>query len=214
MQAYGQPLARGCVRPRRRFERQDEKRAPVARAPEDSDEALVERIRAQDFDALRLLYERYGGQAFAVAYGVISSREAAEEIAQDTFLSVWRHAHTYDPSVGPVRPWLTSIVQNRAIDRLRRKSERRRHLPLDEAWIGTQGSADVFADAYASVQRDQIRTSLAQLPAEQRLAIQGVYYHGNTFAEVADKMGIPTGTVKSRVRLGLAKRRHLLAPMQ
>jgi RNA polymerase sigma-70 factor (ECF subfamily) len=64
------------------------------------------------------------------------------------------------------------------------------------------------------VQRDQVRASLAKLPDEQRLAIQGVYYQGNTFAEVADVMGVPTGTVKSRVRLGLAKLQRLLAPMR
>lgn len=213
MDADARALGRGYapVRPGRRASHADE--AQPAPPPEESDEALVARITLCDFDALRLLHDRYAGQAFAVAYRVVSNREAAEEVTQDTFVSVWRHARTYNPAVGPVRPWLTSIAQNRAVDRLRRASARQRNVSLNEAWMAASRT-DIFADAYANVQRDQVRASLAKLPDEQRLAIQGVYYQGNTFAEVADVMGVPTGTVKSRVRLGLVKLQRLLAPMR
>lgn len=184
--------------------------AAPACAPQDiADTDLLERIRDRDAGALSELYERYSRQAFALAYRMVTSREVAEEVTQDAFLSVWRQAGTYNAGVGRVRPWLLSIVHHRAIDRLRRTRDRMTAASLDEAWMTASG-ADVFGEVYAGLQRDQIRTALAQLPSEQRLAIDLAYFNGNTFVEIAEMTGVPVGTVKSRVRLGLGKLKKLL----
>ena len=174
-----------------------------------ADEALLERIRFRTLGALEELYDRYNRPAFALAFRIVSSREVAEEVVQDAFLSVWRQSQTYNSGVGRVRPWLLSIVHHRAIDRLRRTSERQVTATLDEAWM-KPSSADVFSDVYRGVQRSQIRAALAELPDEQRQAIDLAYFNGNTFVEIAEMTCTPLGTVKSRVRLGLGKLKTLL----
>jgi RNA polymerase sigma-70 factor (ECF subfamily) len=175
----------------------------------EADEVLIERVRCREVEALGVLYERHGHRAFAVAYKVLSNREAAEEVIQDAFVLMWRHVGTYNSAIGRVRPWLMSIVQYRAIELLRRTKNRPQNVPLDEAWMSAS-SSDVFSEAYLGVQRDVIAAGLAQLPDEQRVVIERRYYYGNTCAEIAQMMGVPTGTVKSRVRLGLRKLRRLL----
>lgn len=174
-----------------------------------ADEDLLTRIRDRDLAALDELYERYSKQAFGLAYRMLSNRETAEEVVQDAFLSVWRQAETYRPGMGRVRPWLLSIVHHRSIDRIRRVRERMPSASLDEAWMKASPS-DTFGDAYRTLQRDQIREALAQLPREQRAAIDLAYFNGSTFVEIAEMMDVPVGTVKSRVRLGLAKLKDLL----
>lgn len=184
----------------------------VARQPdqfEPSDELLVARIRERDPAALEALYDRYGRAAFALGYRMLGDRESAEEVVQDAFMSVWRQAATYDARVGRVRPWLLAVVHHRAIDRLRRLRDRRPATSLDEAWMLASG-ADVFRDVYHGLQQHQIRRALAALPPDQHAAIELAYFDGYTFAEVAEMTGVPVGTAKSRVRLGLARLRALL----
>lgn len=176
----------------------------VSEEPEISDEALVERIRGRDAAALECLYDRHARQAFAVAWRMVGSREVAEEVTQDAFLSVWRQAATYNVGAGRVRPWLMSIVHHRAIDRLRRVRERRPTAQLDEAWMKA-ADCDVFGEVYRNVQREEIRAALARLPDEQRRAVELAYFSASSFVEIAEITGVPVGTVKSRVRLALAK---------
>jgi RNA polymerase sigma-70 factor (ECF subfamily) len=177
---------------------------------QDDDATLVQRISDGDAAALSELYTRYRPRALAVAYRVTSNQAVAEEIAQESFLSIWRHAHTYNPLLGPVRPWIFAIVQNAAIDSLRQTKDASRHMPLEEAWM-SPSRTDVFVDAYANVQRAQIWECLLRLPREQRAAIERVYYSGESFVEISRETGIPVGTVKSRVRLGMSKLRRMLA---
>ena len=181
-------------------------------APDDNltDEELLERIRDRDLDALGALHDRYSGQVFGLAQRMLRNRESAEEVTQDAFMSVWRQAQTYRPSVGKVRPWLLSIVHHRAIDRIRRVGERRQNVPLDEAWMRA-APADTFDEALRAVQHEEVRRWMARLPADQRRAIDLAYFDGNTFVEIAEMTGVPVGTVKSRVRLGLAKLRGMMA---
>ena len=176
---------------------------------EPDDEELLARIRARDVEALDALYRRYSGQACALAYRMLGNKESAEEVMQDAFLSVWRQAATYDEGVGRARPWLLSIVHHRAIDRLRRARERQTAAPLDDAWMHP-ADADVFRDVYRTLQGDQIRAALARLRDEQRQAIELAYFGGRSFAEIADMTLAPVGTVKSRVRLGIARLRQIL----
>jgi RNA polymerase sigma-70 factor (ECF subfamily) len=173
------------------------------------DETLFEKIQGRDAGAFDVLYERYGRQAFALAYHMVSSREVAEEVTQDAFLSAWRQASTYNGRVGLVRPWLLSIVHHRAIDRLRRSRDRQPAASLDEAWM-MPSTVDVFRDVYVRLRREQIDGAMLRLPPEQRQAINLSYFRGNTFAEISEMIGVPVGTVKSRVRLAIEKLKHLL----
>lgn len=177
--------------------------------PEITDEMLLERIQARDVDALDALYERYSRRAFALAYRMASSREVAEEVTQDAFMSVWSQAATYNVRAGKVRPWLLSIVHHRAVDRLRRTRDRQPAASLDEAWMKPSG-ADTFRDVYRGIQRDTVRRAMLELPDEQRQAVDLAYFNGNTFTEIAEMTNVPVGTVKSRVRLALAKLKTLL----
>jgi RNA polymerase sigma-70 factor (ECF subfamily) len=182
----------------------------VTACVDDDDATLLRRISARDSVALSELYERYRARALAIALRVTNNRAMAEEIVQESFLSIWRHAGTYNPLLGAVRPWIFAIVQNAAIDSLRHARDHSRQMPLEEAWM-SPSRTDVFLDAYANVQRAQIWACLRQLPDEQRAAIERVYYSGESFVEISREMGIPIGTVKSRVRLGMTKLRRMLA---
>lgn len=186
---------------------------PPTQTPEVTDEELLTRIRDRDLDALGALYDRYAGQAFGLAQRMLRNRETAEEVTQDAFMSVWRQAETYRPSVGKVRPWLLSIVHHRAIDRMRRAGDRRRTASLDEAWMRAAPS-DTYTEALRAVQQEEVRRWMARLPADQRRAIHLAYFDGNTFVEIAQMTGVPVGTVKSRVRLGLAKLRDMMSSWQ
>jgi RNA polymerase sigma-70 factor (ECF subfamily) len=174
-----------------------------------TDEASVAGLRSRDAEALSLLYDRYASQAFALAYRMLANRETAEEVTQDAFMSVWRQAATYDQRIGQVRPWLLSIVRHRAIDRIRRVREKHPWAQLDEAWM-KPAPDDVFADVYRDVRQAEIRAALASLPDEQREALELSYFSADTFAEIAEMVGVPAGTVKSRVRLALVKLRGLV----
>jgi len=181
---------------------------PPADGP--GDEHLLARLQLGDMAALELLYDRYAGQAFALATRIVANAQAAEEVTQDAFMSAWRQARTYDASLGRVRPWLLSIVRNRAIDHLRRQRKHRAATVLDEAWM-TQAPDDAFADAVRNLGRRELRELLQQLPPAQRHAIGLIYLQGYTSAEIAQAMRVPVGTVKSRVRLGLARLRQSLS---
>jgi RNA polymerase sigma-70 factor (ECF subfamily) len=176
------------------------------------DATLMQRICVGDANALSDLYERYKQRALALAYRAAGNRVVAEEIVQEAFVSIWRHAHTYKPSLGPVRPWIFTIVQNAAIDSLRHGRGMGREASLEEAWMAAAGE-DVFRDAYLNVQRGQVWRCLRDLPEEQRTAIRWVYYSGRSFAEISRRTGVPVGTLKSRVRLGVSKLRRMLAPV-
>ncbi len=180
-----------------------------ARQIEPTDEELLAGISSGDVEALGALYDRHSRRAFTLAYRMLANMETAEEVVQDAFLSIWRHAGTYDGRVGLARPWLLSIVHNRAIDRLRRPVNRQKTTQLDEAWM-LAADVDVFADVYGALRGDEIRRAVSRLPEDQRAAIELAYFKGLTFVEIAKIVKSPVGTVKSRVRLGLARLRHSL----
>ncbi len=132
----------------------------------------------------------------------------AEDAVQDAFLAAWRTAASFDARRGKAQTWLLTLVHRRAVDVVRRE-ERRRSDPLDDAPV--DASASTEEEAAVRAQRRAVQSALAQLPEDQREALQLSYYGGLTQAELADRLGIPLGTVKSRVFAGLAKLRELLA---
>jgi len=173
---------------------------------------LIQAVVRQDPAALMALYDRHGRLAFALAYRVLGDPGAAEEAVQDAFMLVWRRAATFDPSRGSgVRAWLTTIVHHRAIDLLRKRSGRLRdQTPLDEAEAAV-ASPEPWGEVAARLDRDRVRAAVAALPDDQQRAIELAYFDGLSHREIADRTGMPLGTVKGRVRLGLRKLRGLLA---
>lgn len=169
------------------------------------------RIGSGDAGALGELYDAYGRIVFAVIYRMLASPEAAEEVTQDVFHSVWRRARDYDTGRGAVRTWLLAIARNAAIDWRRTRGKRlEREVELDAAAAVPEDSS-VEGQVMANVRADRIREAVRSLPREQRDVLALAYWGGLTQAEIAHRTGTPLGTVKSRVRLGMEKLREQLA---
>jgi len=174
------------------------------------DEELILRIAGQDAAALTALYDRYGRIAFGLAYRIADDPATAEEVVQDAFMQVWRHAASFDGRRGSARAWLLTIVHHRAIDGRRRAAGRGREVAGLDDLEDALASPDLWAEVAARLQRDQVRSAIAALPDEQRRAIELAYFDGLTHREIAERTGQPLGTVKGRLRLGLRKLHGLL----
>lgn len=186
----------------------------VQAKPQPADVELISAICNGQERALEILYERYCRYAYSLAYHILRDSTAAEDVVQDTFLSIWRKAASYQARYGSVLSWLQAIVHHRTIDKLRASTHRdRQWMPLQTENEQDPASVqpDVWEQAWSSEQRRMIRTILDQLPTEQRLVIELAYYSGYTHTEIAEQLNIPLGTVKGRIRLGLQKMKTLLA---
>jgi RNA polymerase sigma-70 factor (ECF subfamily) len=186
----------------------------VAIHQDPSDEELISAICHGAEWALETLYDRYHRYAYTLAYRILHEATGAEDIVQEVFLSVWRKAASYQKHHGSVFSWLQAIVHHRAIDRVRSAAHR------DYQWtpLQVEGEQDpagdqceVWEQAWHHEQGELIRHVLEQLPLEQRQVIELAYFGGYTHAEIAEKVNIPLGTVKGRMRLGLQKMKHLLS---
>lgn len=175
------------------------------------DEAIVTLVSRRDEAALGILYDRYIRLVFSVALRITGDRQTAEEVVQDVFQNVWLSAHTYQLSAGAVSSWLLGITRHRAIDATRSKRERARNREqaLDITFM-SPASGGPEDEVDKRLQRDAIRDALAELPSNQRQAIELAYYGGFTGAEIAERLGEPVGTIKTRLRLGLLKLRDRL----
>ncbi|MGD9511680.1 MAG: RNA polymerase sigma factor [Geminicoccaceae bacterium] len=152
------------------------------------------------------LYTEYGRPAFALAYRVLGDPEAAEDVVQDAFLAVWRNAPTYERLGGNVRPWLMAVVRNRAIDVMRAgRSRPVNSAALDEAHYIPAENSDPAGQALRRVESVFLRNAVAALPPVQRETVELAFFAGLSYVEVAERMGAPLGTVKSRVRLALRR---------
>jgi RNA polymerase sigma factor (sigma-70 family) len=173
-----------------------------------SDEALVALVARQDEPALAELYDRVGGIAYGLAFRVLRDESLAEDAVQDAFLQLWRTAAaTFVPERAKASTWLLTLVHRRAVDVVRRE-QRRRTEPLESAPEPTEGSAE--SSAWLHLERERVQVALRQLPDQQREAIELAYYGGFTQSELAERLGQPLGTIKSRMFSGLARLRELL----
>ena len=171
---------------------------------------LVER---NDADAFAVLYDRHGGAAYSLAHRIVGDSAIAEDVTQEAFLSVWRSGARFDAARGSVRSWTLGIVRNRAIDALRRASGPAPKLDLDDDAALEARPSDELTDSQA-IRREtsrRVQGALRELPAEQSEVIGLAYFGGFTHSEIADMLGMPLGTVKGRMRLGLEKIRVTLA---
>lgn len=170
---------------------------------------LVQRGHAAAFE---VIYDRHAGVAFSLAYRICGQRALAEETVQECFLALWRSGSRYDSSRGSVRGWILRIVHNRAIDALRRSAVHK-STRIDEEGIAERLVAPERTDL-EFVRRDEareIRDALERLPDEQSRVIELAYFGGLTHVEIASMLDVPVGTIKGRMRLGLAKMRMALA---
>src|ERR687890_439828 len=170
-----------------------------------ADEDLISLVEASDSEAFATLYDRHSRAAFSLAYRMMGDRQAAEDLAQDAFLKVWRGAGSYRADRGSVRTWILSIVHNRGIDQLRSHASRRRTQDRIEASAPRSQPSEAFAETLRNSQRDQLREALNTLPPEQLKILELAYFSGYTHVEIAELLRLPLGTVKGRMRLGLKK---------
>lgn len=177
-----------------------------------SDDAeLISRIAGGEAHACELLYDRYSGLAYGLAYRMLGTPQAAEDVVQEAFLSLWRHPHSYQPDRGSVRSWLLTIVRNRCIDLIRHGKLR------DDSSVDFEAVTALLADTHdtwdevtRNLDARRLRQALATLPSEQRQVLLLAYFKGLTQDEIAQRLGLPLGTVKGRARMALQKLRKQL----
>jgi RNA polymerase sigma-70 factor, ECF subfamily len=178
-----------------------------------ADEDLMTLVERRDADAFAILYDRHGGAAYSLAHRIVGDPSVAEDVTQEAFLSVWRSGARFDAARGSVRTWTLGIVRNRSIDALRRLAGSAPKLDLDDDRVLESQPAGELTEGEA-VRRETARTvrgALRDLPAEQSEVIGLAYFGGFTHSEIAEMLGMPLGTVKGRMRLGLEKIRASLA---
>jgi RNA polymerase sigma-70 factor, ECF subfamily len=178
-----------------------------------ADEDLMPLVSGKDPAAFEVFYDRHGGAVYSLAYRIVGDQSAAEDVTQEAFLSIWRSRARYDPSRGSVRAWALGIVRNRAIDALRREGGRAPKLDFDdEAALERREASDrTDAEALRRETARQVRGALGSLPNEQSQVIELAYFAGFSHSEIAKMLGMPIGTVKGRMRLGLEKMRSRFA---
>ena len=178
------------------------------------DESLMRLIVHRQENALSELYDRYGRLVYSISVNVLGEPAAAEEVTQDVFLRVWDRAVTYQPEQGKVVTWLARITRNRAIDliRFRRLRPEGSSVSWEELTSNPPIDGHNVEQAIELAQQQQrVRQAIAQLPPEQREALALAYFQGLSHQEIADRLGQPLGTVKTRVRLAMQKLKHELS---
>jgi RNA polymerase sigma-70 factor, ECF subfamily len=176
-----------------------------------ADEEVMHLVQQGNARAFELLYDRHGGAAFSLAYRMVGNRVAAEDVAQEAFLSIWRSRLRYQPERGSVRTWVLGIVHHRAIDALRRNivHDRRR---VDAEGIEERHEAPELTEVEAARREEarSVRGALESLPDDQSRVIELAYFGGFSHSQIAEMLEMPIGTVKGRMRLGLEKLRRAL----
>jgi RNA polymerase sigma-70 factor (ECF subfamily) len=173
---------------------------------QDAPERLVERIREGDEAAFAALYDRYARQVFSLALGILREPEVAEDVTQEVFLALWRGAARFDPRRGNLEAWILTLAHHKSVDALRRWKVRQAE-PLSDAAAGPD---DPVEEAMQALQSAQVRAALAALSPPQREALTLAYYGGLTQRDIARRLALPLGTVKTRMRDGLLRLRALL----
>jgi RNA polymerase sigma-70 factor (ECF subfamily) len=174
-----------------------------------SDEAVVALVARSDQEALAELYDRFGRVAYGLALRVLRDERLAEDAVQEGFLAAWRNADRFMPERAKASTWVLTFVHRRAVDLVRRE-ERRRAEPLSDT-VEPTPSESAEEDAWLRFERERVQAALRQLPDQQREALELAYYGGFSQSELAERLGQPVGTIKSRMFTGLARLRELLS---
>ena len=182
------------------FRERESSRLEAPEEPDTSDGDLIRRVAGRDANAFELLYRRYARPVFGLALRRLGDRMKAEDAVQETFAAIWRSARTYKPERGAGAPWLYAVARNAIVDRSRNRSEppgEGPELPADEP--GPSERAEASYTAW------RVHRALESLPGNEREVIELAYYGGLSQSEVADFLGVPLGTVKTRTRSGLSR---------
>ena len=182
-------------------------------ADADVDSRLLDLTGKGDREAFARLYDRLSGVLFATAYGVLNNREAAEDVLQDAFLMIWEKAPLYDPSRGKPLTWAITLTRNKSIDRLRGLQRRRRLYDEAEKESLTDEQFDDRNSLTAVIGAERsalVRDALKHLSDDQRAAIELTFFQSLTQGEVAERLNLPLGTVKARIRRGMMRLREVL----
>ena len=185
--------------------------ASLPQAPEGSvdDVTIVHGMARGDSAALALLYDRYSGSMLALAQRIVGRGAEAEDVIHDVFLEAWRHAADYDQARGSVKSWLLLRTRSRSLDVQKSARVSKKAGGVDDAWLAELG--DPSRDTTAGADQARIRQVLVALPAEQREVLLLGYFEGLSSSEIAERVGVPLGTVKSRVAAALSALRSALS---
>jgi len=181
-----------------------------ARARRRADDAeLLARIVAKDERAVEGLYARYSGPLYSLAYQVTGAERFAQDVVQEVFVALWRDASRFDPERGAVAPWLFSLARHKAIDLVRREANiRKRTADVDLEFH--ESADDVDHETWLNFRRERVRAAIEELTPAQREALELAFFGGLTHVEVSDRLGIPLGTAKTRIRSALLRLRDIL----
>jgi RNA polymerase sigma-70 factor (ECF subfamily) len=176
-----------------------------------SDEALVALVARGDEGALAELYDRVGRIAYGLALRVLRDERHAEDAVQEAFLQVWRSAATFRAERAKASTWILTLVHRRAVDLVRREDRRQTDPLTDDSLVGQSPESEQPEEAaWLRFERERVQSALKQLPDTQREALELAYYGGFSQSELAERLGVPLGTIKSRMFAGLARLRELL----
>ncbi len=175
------------------------------------DEQLAAALRRREPSAMEVLFERLSRQAFGLAYRILGDSAAAEDAVQEAFLTVWRQADRIDIRRGRLSSFVLTLVHNKSIDAIRARKGIRPGSSPDLSLIEVEGP-DVVDRVFQRMGAQEIRQALAGLPDDQRRAVEMAYFEGMTHVDISEALGLPLGTVKSRLRLALDKLRVALGP--
>jgi RNA polymerase sigma-70 factor (ECF subfamily) len=174
------------------------------------EERLLGLVASGDVESFAAVYDRYSRSVYSLALKMLWDPQAAQEVAQEVFEAIWRGAKAFSPGRGNVRTWILAMAHHKTVDAMRRQRVRAAE-PLSESQIGDD---DVVAQALRSVEGAAVRAALASLSEAQRAVVILAYYGGYTQQEIAARLGIPLGTVKTRIRDGLLRLRDRLRAVE
>ena len=189
----------------------------IAQPPEAGDRDLIRRIGAGEEDAFRRLFRTFAPSAQALAQRIVRQPFLAEEIVQEVFLAVWRNPDGYRAERGSVKSWLLGMVHHRAVDAVRREESQRRRVEEALPEVGDLGEdpgLTVVEEMGIPEERKAVRGALDELPTEQRRVLELMYFAGMSQSQIAERLRLPLGTVKSRTLLGMRRLRAALGGME
>lgn len=181
-----------------------------AMSDEPNADELLERVGRGDQDAFAALYDRVAGEVFGVVRRVLRDPAQSEEVVQEVLLEVWRTAPRFDTSRGNARTWILKMAHRRAVDRVRSEQASRDRTERLAAGDRSRDVDTVSEEVETRFEHEQVRCALGELTDLQRQAVELAYYGGLTYREVAESLGAPLGTVKTRLRDGLIRLRDAL----
>ena len=175
-----------------------------------TDVDLIHAIAQSNQMALSQLYDRYAHALYSLIYKILGSVEEAEEVVVDVFSQVWRNGTSYQPDRGRVDTWLFTMARSRSLDRLRKRQRQSKIMDASTQEIQVREEHSLEESLFLQERRDLVNNALAELPVEQRIVLELAYFGGYSKSEIAAKVNVSIGTVKTRTRLGISKLRGLL----